>query len=167
SCCPRQAQAMTVAMASPQLQSCGMCPPLNCDHVDCRTGARLLPEVAVCRGGHCVAQALKLDECATDSDCRLSTLSGCCPSCCAPQPVAVTARQQQHDEQVCAAAGACRAPDCRNKKCPAVDDVSALQPVCRAHKCVAERVHDASGSEACAKDSDCTMDPMDSCCGVC
>lgn len=87
-------------------------------------------------------------ECVADDECRLSTFSGCCPTCCPPPPHAIPLGRREGEQ--CRAVE-CAMPDCAAVRCAAVD-TSAWRALCEGGQCVARL-----RATECRVDADCRV----------
>ncbi|MER2561574.1 MAG: hypothetical protein ABTQ32_12670 [Myxococcaceae bacterium] len=177
-CCPHTSAWLRSDLEQQQRR----CAVIDCSVPECNRPCPKVdegPKVAVCVAGRCEARdrpaPANPDFCASDADCISSTFSGCCGSCCPTQPFAVTRTRATLDSQKCRAVRCAREP-CENIACAALMP-SPIRPVCRANRCVAERVEIISlpPPSDCKADRDCGVDlnppPGSACwsspCGCC
>jgi hypothetical protein len=164
-CCPSGPRAWLASELDRAQARCGVrecaappaCPPTPC----APRGAEGL--VAACEAGRCVARRASVrddpDFCSADDECVSSSFEGCCGACCPVSPRAVTRRRAELESQQCAGVR-CAARDCGDIACAQVVP-SPIRPVCRANRCVAERLNEVPVPPPvaeCRADADCGVD---------
>ena len=165
-CCSRPPEAVSKVELERQQRRCAL---VDCAlRGDCNVPCALpekVPLVAVCAGGRCQAREVSRptdpDFCASDADCLSSTFTSCCGSCCPSAPVAVSRQRAQLQQQQCARMR-CEPLACGNIACAQMVP-SPIRPVCRANRCVAERLNltpppPPPPAQQCRVASDCGVD---------
>lgn len=158
SCCPMPKAWLSSELSRAQSR----CRAVRCRQQPCVTDCGPMPVSefeAKCVAGECVAQPKRADPdfCASDSDCVAVSSAGCCGSCCAAPQRVVSRARQTLDEQVCSRTR-CEPLACSNIACAQMMP-APVRPVCRANRCVADRVGPVVVPVAeCRVNTDCAVD---------
>jgi hypothetical protein len=117
--------------------------------------------------------APRFGECTSDSECTAVQSTSCCGECC-PEPSVISVKEAKEARSRCAKKD-CKKPDCSAVKCAPRQDLGTIVPTCESGQCVAKYIAPMAPRPAprpvsdveCVRDSDCTMQPLVSCCGQC